>query len=349
MKRNQYHIEELFQKYRMETLKNHRRKPDGTNLSQGTKRNIEVLFSILIEFREHSNYNFIITLYLTNNKRTFKQLSNRYALFYKKFTDYLFDERDMTDNSVGSHIKNLKCFFRWLNEEHGLITGPFYKRFFVWREDIPIVVLNEAQLRYLIFDNAFHESLSPKLQRAKDIFVFGCTVGLRVGDLLNLKKSNIQYSQEGIHVVNISAKSGTRTTIKLPEYAENILKRRWTKSTRLFRPMGAGNLNKYIKEICQLADFTHIVEKTRKKRGKAIVIRRADGKETRFCDLVSTHTMRRTAITTLLNLGVEEEYVRKISGHAPASKEFYKYVKYNQQKIDHAIGSAFEKLAEKQP
>jgi len=36
--------------------------------------------------------------------------------------------------------------------------------------------------------------------------------------------------------------------------------------------------------------------------------------------------MRRTAITTLLIMGVPEAMVRKISGHAPGSKEFYKYV-----------------------
>ena len=36
--------------------------------------------------------------------------------------------------------------------------------------------------------------------------------------------------------------------------------------------------------------------------------------------------MRRTAITTLLLIGVDEISVRRISGHAPGSKEFYKYV-----------------------
>jgi site-specific recombinase XerD len=63
--------------------------------------------------------------------------------------------------------------------------------------------------------------------------------------------------------------------------------------------------------------------------------------------LVSTHTMRRTAISTLLNLGVDENYVRKISGHSAGSKEFYKYVKYGQKQMDDAVAIAFEKLAEK--
>jgi hypothetical protein len=57
--------------------------------------------------------------------------------------------------------------------------------------------------------------------------------------------------------------------------------------------------------------------------------------------------MRRTAISTLLNLGVDENYVRKISGHSAGSKEFYKYVKYGQKQMDDAVAIAFEKLAEK--
>ena len=35
----------------------------------------------------------------------------------------------------------------------------------------------------------------------------------------------------------------------------------------------------------------------------------------------------------MLNLDVDEQTARKISGHAQGSLEFYKYVKYNQQQV----------------
>ena len=54
--------------------------------------------------------------------------------------------------------------------------------------------------------------------------------------------------------------------------------------------------------------------------------------------------MRRTAITTLLMLGVDEQVVRKVSGHAPGSKEFYKYVAIAQTYMDHQVKIAFERL-----
>jgi len=57
--------------------------------------------------------------------------------------------------------------------------------------------------------------------------------------------------------------------------------------------------------------------------------------------------MRRTAITTMLSLGMNEQAVRKISGHAPGSKEFYRYVSYAQTLMDSETKSVHEKMAEK--
>jgi intergrase/recombinase len=70
-------------------------------------------------------------------------------------------------------------------------------------------------------------------------------------------------------------------------------------------------------------------------------------KELRFCDVVSSHTMRRTAITTMLSLGVHEQLVRKISGHTPNSKEFYRYVSWSQTLQDRSTEEMFAKLEQK--
>jgi len=54
--------------------------------------------------------------------------------------------------------------------------------------------------------------------------------------------------------------------------------------------------------------------------------------------------MRRTAITTLLLLGVNENAVRKISGHAAGSKEFYRYVILVQDYLNAQVKNAHLKL-----
>jgi intergrase/recombinase len=54
--------------------------------------------------------------------------------------------------------------------------------------------------------------------------------------------------------------------------------------------------------------------------------------------------MRRTAITTMLNLGMPEHIVRKISGHAANSKEFFRYVRMSQNIIDQESDKIFEQI-----
>lgn len=106
------------------------------------------------------------------------------------------------------------------------------------------------------------------------------------------------------------------------------------------------NLNKKFKELAKLAGWTHQVVKIRMRRGKPIELFKDPIKRIhfRFCDLITTHTMRRTAITTLLSLRMDEPSVRKISGHAPGSSEFYRYVQYHQQNLDEKTDLVFEKL-----
>lgn len=85
----------------------------------------------------------------------------------------------------------------------------------------------------------------------------------------------------------------------------------------------------------------------RKKRGlNTKIILKADNNQYRFCDLVSSHTMRRTAITTMLMLGMKEHLVKKISGHSDNSKSFYRYVNLVQSYLDNEVDVVFTKLTE---
>jgi hypothetical protein len=56
--------------------------------------------------------------------------------------------------------------------------------------------------------------------------------------------------------------------------------------------------------------------------------------------------MRRTAITTMLMLGMKEHVLRKISGHADNSKSFYRNVNLVQSYMDNEMDEVFGKLVE---
>ena len=96
----------------------------------------------------------------------------------------------------------------------------------------------------------------------------------------------------------------------------------------------------------EIAGWTYNCIKIRFRQGKAIDIKNKKGSCYRFCDHISAHSMRRTAITTLLILGVEENIVRTISGHSAGSKEFYKYVALVQNHLNKQVLNAFERLLE---
>ena len=79
-------------------------------------------------------------------------------------------------------------------------------------------------------------------------------------------------------------------------------------------------------------------------RGRIVEVFTTKKKSFRFCDHITSHTMRRTAITTLLILGVPELVVRKISGHSMGSKEFYKYIAIANDYGNNKIAEAHQKL-----
>lgn len=55
--------------------------------------------------------------------------------------------------------------------------------------------------------------------------------------------------------------------------------------------------------------------------------------------------MRRTAITTMLMMGMKEHVVKQISGHSNDSKSFYRYVNLVQSYLDNEMDEVFNKLA----
>lgn len=109
-------------------------------------------------------------------------------------------------------------------------------------------------------------------------------------------------------------------------------------------PISLNQFNKNLKKITELAGWTYILEKKRSIRGQKQECLTSLGKSYRFCDYISSHIMRKTAITTMLILGMSETLVRKVSGHSLHSKDFFRYVNYSESFIDKETDKVFEKL-----
>lgn len=345
----EYSLIDLLITFIKHTRSSKRRKLNGAFITLSTIGNYDALISTITKYETHIGESLIIYDFKKANKREVEKVKRYGTSFYRSFTDYLYEERNHFDNNVGHIIKLLRTFFNWLNLEKGIDTGAFYKQFHVPKEEIPIIVIEPEQLNFLIYNKEFESKLHYKLRQTKHIFVFGCTVALRFSDIISLKRSNLEVKNGKYYISKLSKKTQTQTRVMLPDYAINILNN-YRKNGKYLLPVPAQAVfNKRLKQLFEAAGWTHIVPKVRMRRGKPVEILSKRGKSYRFCDLIASHCMRRTAITTLLRFGLEESLVRKISGHAPGSKEFYRYVELSQSYMDEEMEKVHLKIVQKQP
>lgn len=343
---NQQDFFKFYDQLIRETSLGKRTKKDGKRIRQNTIDNYIYCKKILLRFVTEKNFE--IKLYLVNKlAKAEKEKAKKYwKKFYKEFTDYLYYDLDFYDNYVGQITKGLRTFFNYLVNECGLLIGNYHSFFYVAHEEIPIIVLNPEHLNYLIYNEELNCKLSEHLKIVKDIFIFGCTVSLRFSDLAALTTQNLHTFNNSSYIKVTAQKSGINSSVKLPDYAVAILEKYKKKQKTLLPLISKGYFNICLKQLALHLDLKEPIIKYRTKRGEKYIIFKNKEKRLHytFADLISTHTMRRTGITTMLVLGVPTDVARKISGHKPNSKEFYRYVEYAQGYIDEHTDKAFDKI-----
>lgn len=328
--------------------KGKRLKKNGSRMRKETIDNYRYLKVSLEDFVKDTGFQLRLKTLTGNNRRVFEQEKRYWKKFHYRFTSYLYKDKDLYDNYVGHICKLLRSLFNYIQSERGYNIGYFHRNFHVVKEDIQIIALQPERLRFLINDEDFDASLSKKEREVKDICVFGSTVALRYGDLMTLTKRNLTNENNGVYLNVRASKTQVLTRIRLPHYCLEIIEKYKRNNGQKLLPVCHPNtFRKQIRKIAEKAGWTEPVPKIRSKRGIPVEIytNKKTRKPYRFCDLLATHTMRRTGISTYLSLGIKEEIVRGISGHAPGSKEFWRYVSYTQGLIDKEMDMVYEKLA----
>ncbi len=338
-----------FEKFISDSKSGKRLKKNGVKITAGTIQNYESVLKILILYETRTRSNVIIPLLKGNNVRENKIVRNFWIKFNKSFVSFLHKDRNVFDNYVGFNIKIIRTFLNWLKNNKGLNIGEFYKCLYIRKEEIPILTFSINQLRKLMYDLDFENTLPINLKKVKDMLVLGCLTSLRYSDLQRLKKRDIIHRDGQYYLSTTSKKTGISILIRLPIEALQLVQNGRILGKKLCYSVTLTNFNKNIKKICELAGWVYPVEKNRSIYGKSISNRNSNEKIGifRFCDLVSSHIMRRTAITNLLMLGVSELTVRKISGHTETSSSFMRYVNLAQSYIDTELENAHLKLKEK--
>jgi len=330
----------LFEAFVKENYKGKRLKQNGQRLSLGTASNYANTLKLLKAFELNSGFSLRVSTKFPPS-RAMKE-TKYWKRFYHLFSTFLYKREKCFDNYVGSVMKTVRVFLGYLQREKGLPTERFQRLIFVRKEEVDIITLDIDQLNFLIGCRSFHQSLPPHLQNTKNIFLFGCATALRYSDLKKLRVSQVSSLYNGVYLSVKSQKTGAVSKVKLPQFAIEIVKLYSTNKkghNTIFPLICLRQFNKNLQVIAEKAGWTYSMLKYRQKNGKLLELfkSRNPSARFRFCDLVSSHIMRRTAITTMLMKGVPEVIVRQISGHSSASPAFYRYVKFTQPYLDHEL------------
>ncbi|CCH55887.1 integrase family protein [Fibrisoma limi BUZ 3] len=236
-----------------------------------------------------------------------------YTLAYYDAFKLWLTNRGLTLNYVGTLLKDLKVMLKQSHHdgmhENTIYQHPKFKKLV---EDVDNVYLTDDELTALFTLNL---SANARLDRVRDLFLIGAYTGLRFSDFSDLRPENITHN--GRILTRKALKTNGRVSIPLNPNVLSILAKYDGVPPRTITNQ---KMNDYIKELCRLAGIVEKVEVSRTVGGS---------RQTRYldkCELVTTHTARRSFATNAYLAGVPTVAIMKCTGHK-SETVFLRYIK----------------------
>lgn len=253
-------------------------------------------------YSDHTETNYLIDLeeyesYLKVKKINFKNIK------YKEIADYikyLKEDKNLKPTSINRHLSTLRSFYNFLLKENAIKSNPFKLVNGPKKEKKLPNYMKYSEFETLV--NTCDETPLGIRNRALIELLFA--TGARIGELINVKISDINYSNREIKVLG---KGNKERICYFNSYSEEFLKLYINeartvllgnkKSDRLFINHIGGNLtdrgvrdilDKLIKKACLNTKIT-------------------------------PHTFRHTFATMLLNEGCDLKSVQELLGHVNLS------------------------------
>ena len=227
------------------------------------------------------------------------------------------------NNTVVKLMKKFKTFFKWLNENSYTDNRPF-EGLTLGSEiyGLPIYISIEERNQIANFDL----SARPELEVQRDIFIFQCLIGCRVGDLMKLTQANLIYDNRlkswiltYIPHKTKDEKRQVNPRIPLSKRALELIEKYKGKDSdgRLFPFISSDKYNKAIKRVFNVCGVT-----------RNVVVRNAKTGESEIkliSELASSHMARKTFTGAAYKKVKDPNVVAKMTGHVEGSKAFCRY------------------------
>lgn len=264
---------------------------------KGTKNTIPESYIKLLKRRRYSENTIKIYTSSFQNFLHFiepKSINEIDETMIRKYQDYLVEKKNVSVSTQNVAINSIKFYFE-------KVLGNQQQNYYIERPRKPKQlpkIISEAEVFAILkeIDNLKHKLIVSLLYSS----------GLRMSELLNLRKIDISYSKNIIFVRGGKGKKD-RTTI-LAEHLKLLMKRYldefkpnyWLFEGFYRKKYSASSVNKVIKNAALKAG----VEKN-----------------------VSAHILRHSFATHLLEQGVDLRYIQKLLGHSKSkTTEIYTHV-----------------------
>ena len=214
---------------------------------------------------------------------------------------------DYSESYTAKQIQRIRQVLR-----HAEKRGHFVKRevfdFKAPRGKTISTYLNNKELE-IIFNYKFN---SDRLENVKKLFLVGCTTGLRVSDLMQIKCNQITDGFLEIESKKTKQQLLIPIAPQIKKYITNL------------KPISDQKFNKYLKELCHIVGIdsptTGYLRNMENKRVLGIYPK---------YKLITSHTMRRSFATNLYGK-VPTVVIMAITGHT-TEKSFLTYIKKPQR------------------
>ncbi|RGN55358.1 hypothetical protein DXB60_19780 [Bacteroides fragilis] len=221
------------------------------------------------------------------------------------------------NNSVNSIFRRLIAFFNWCLKEEIIERSPFtgYDGVPIPKYGTPIYISLEERNKIANYDL----SELPSIERQRDIFIFQCLIGCRVGDLVKMTAENVING--AIEYIPQKTKGKRPLVVRVPlnDRAKALIEKYKGIDARggLFPFISKARYNERIKEIFKICGVTRLVT----------VINPTTGEEEKrpINEMASSHMARRTFVGNLYKKVKDPNLVGSLSGHAEGSKAFARY------------------------
>lgn len=219
--------------------------------------------------------------------------------FYRAFVKWCND-KDWSLNYIGQLIKNLIRLMeigKSKSYQFHNSTGYMDEEFKVIQEKTDDIALYQHEL-----DAIAAQHIPNRLwDIARDWFVIGCYLGLRVSDIKMLNKE-VNFTADSIMIAN--EKTDTKVVVPINKQIRAIMKK-WN---GLPPRMHEVEINRHIKKVCEIVKIDTPVLYFLTKGGE-----RRDFYLKKY-EMVSCHTMRRFFITELIRLGIADNKIMQLAG-----------------------------------